>query len=108
VEDLDGLGAIQVEAAQAGLGAWTAPGCLVAAVATVVLALPSLTFPSGADPALFSIWGRMMADGAEPYRDVWHHRTPGYYALACLGHELGLRGMLIPRTRSSPTPAPPA
>jgi hypothetical protein len=58
-----------------------------------LLVLPALTilwWPQGGDQALFSLGGRVLADGGIYWRDVWDVKQPGIFWLYALGERLGL------------------
>lgn len=58
---------------------------LVSVVVTVLLGVAHLQFPFMGDQALFSVYGRMLDDGAVLYNDVWDVKQPGifiFYGLA--------------------------
>jgi hypothetical protein len=58
---------------------------LLAAAALVVLRLPSLVQPMGADQALYAYVGERILDGGLPYVDAWDQKPPAiHYVYALL------------------------
>ena len=52
---------------------------LVAAALLVVLRLPSLVQPMGADQSLYAYVGERMRAGGLPYRDAWDQKPPAIH-----------------------------
>jgi hypothetical protein len=52
-----------------------------AAIAALLVLLPSLLYPFARDQAVFAYVGSIIARGGMPYRDAWDLKPPGIYAL---------------------------
>jgi len=63
---------------------------LTSAALLIVLRLPSLVQPMGADQALYAYVGERILDGGLPYRDAWDQKPPAvhfvYAALRAISH----------------------
>src|SRR5262245_5043963 len=63
---------------------------LASAALLVLLRLPSLVQPMGADQALYAYVGERILDGGLPYRDAWDQKPPAihflYAALRAVSH----------------------
>lgn len=65
-----------------------APTAVVSLVATLLLGAAHLHFPFTGDQALFSVFGRMIDDGAVLYQDVWDIKQPGIFGFYWLAGRL--------------------
>ncbi|MDD5557304.1 MAG: glycosyltransferase family 39 protein [bacterium] len=59
----------------------------LAALSAVIL-LPTLLYPHGRDQGMFAYAGRLVLDGAVPFRDFWDTKPPGIYYLYALSEIL--------------------
>lgn len=57
-------------------------------VATIVLALPVLTYPLGRDQGEFATIGRGILDGKIPYVDLWNPKPPAVFYVYALAIQL--------------------
>src|ERR687892_1902970 len=68
------------------------PAALFAAL--LLLRLPSLVQPMGADQGLYAYVGERILDGELPYRDAWDQKPPAiHYTYAALGAVLPPTGL---------------
>jgi len=70
---------------------------LAAACAALLLVrLPSLAQPAGADQALYAYVGQRILDGGQPYRDAWDQKPPGIHFAYALMWRLWPHESVVP------------
>jgi hypothetical protein len=57
-------------------------------IVTLVIALPTLTYPLGRDQGEFATIGRGILDGRVPYRDLWNPKPPAVFYVYSLAMTL--------------------
>ena len=69
------------------------PSICILLAAALLCGLPALVYPFGRDQGTFAFVGRMILNGAVPYRDAWDVKPPGIFYIYALAEAVFGRSM---------------